>query len=273
LPDIPSLMHDVEANERKAEAIEKDYIYHSIETQQELDSHGAVKKTTVTESDSYWLEGVPVRRMVKKNGKPLGAGDLAKEDKDIDKDVAKARERRARADSEGKETGPRGEDVITVSRLLELGNFTNPRRIQLNGRDTIAVDFAGDAKAKTRNRAEAVIRDMVGTAWIDEQDRFLVRVEGRFVDSFKVGAGLFVNIRKGTHFSAQWTKINSEVWLPAEIEGQGAARVLLFWNFDGRLVVTNSDFRKFRTSSTVLPATPRVAAPQDPGGPKVSPLP
>ena len=129
----------------------------------------------------------------------------------------------------------------------------------LDGRDTIAVDYAGDPKARTRNRAEEVIRDMVGTAWIDEQDHMLVRVEGGFVNSFKVGAGLFVNIRQGTHFTAQWTKINDEVWLPAQIDAEGAARVLLFWNFNGRLHASNSDYRKFRANSTVLP----VAAPDN----------
>ena len=273
LPDIPSLMRDVEANQRKAEATEKDYIYHSVETEQQLDSRGTVKKTTVTESDSYWLEGVPVRREVKKNGRPLSASELGKEDTRIDKDVASARDRRAKADAAGKATGPRGEDMVTVSRLLELGAFTNPRRVELNGRDTIAVDYAGDPRAHTRNRAEEIIRDMVGTAWIDEQDRMLVRAEGRFVNSFKVGGGLVVNIRKGTHFTAQMTKINDEAWLPAQIDAEGAARVLLFWNFDGRLEVSNSDYRKFRTSSTVLPATPHAGEPKAPAGNAGSPGP
>ena len=64
-----------------------------------------------------------------------------------------------------------------------------PRRVELNGRDTIAVDYAGDPKAKTRNRAEEVVRDMLGTAWVDEQDHVLARVEGHFVNAYKIGAG------------------------------------------------------------------------------------
>ncbi|HWB32700.1 MAG TPA: hypothetical protein VG714_05980 [Acidobacteriaceae bacterium] len=257
LPDITALMHDVEANQRKAEAIEKDYIYHSVTTQQEHDSDGKVKKTTVIGADNYWLEGVPVTRVTSKDGKPLSDKELAKEDRRIEKDVAKAKERRAKADSEGKPTDPRGEDLVTVSRLLELGAFIHPRRVQIGGRSAIAVDFAGDPKAKTRNRMEEVIRDMAGTAWIDEQDRMLVRVEGRFVDNFKIGAGLFANIRKGTHFTAQMTKINGEVWLPEEIQAEGAARFLLFWNFNGRVEIRFSDYRKFRTSSVILPTPSR----------------
>jgi hypothetical protein len=253
LPDIPTLMREVEANQRRAEAVEKDYIYHSVTTEQQLDAHAAVKKTQIIEADNFWLDGVPVTRVVKKDGRPLSPEDLAKEDRKNDEQAAKASERRSRAEASGKETDPRGEDEVTVSRLLELGAFTNPRRVQINGRDTIAVDFAGDSKAKTRNRLEGMIRDLAGTAWIDEQDHMLVRVEGRFVDTFKVGAGLVANIHKGTHFTARMTKINDEVWLPAAIDAEGAARVLLFWSFDGRLEVRYSDYRKFRATSTVLP--------------------
>ena len=264
LPDIPSLLQDVETNQRKAEAVEKDYIYHSVTTRQQADSHGRAKKTTVIDADNFWLDGVPITRIVKRDGKPLSGDELAREDKKLDEIAAKARDRRAKADSSGKESGPRGEDEVTVSRLLGLGRFTNPRRMQLNGRDTIAVDFGGDPKAKTRNSMEDVLRDLAGTVWIDERDRMLVRVEGRFVNSFKVGAGLIASIRGGTHFTWQLAKVNDEVWLPATIDAEGAARILLFRSFDGWLHVSYADYRKFRTISTVLPATAMPAAANPP---------
>lgn len=266
LPDIVAIMHDVEANERKAETIEKDYLYHSVVTEQKIDGQGQVKKTEVTEFDHYWVNGVPVRRMVKKDGKALSADEIAKEDARIDKESAKAHERREKADAQSKETDSRGDQEITVSRLLELGTFINPRRVQLNGRDAIAVDFAGNPKAKARNRAEDVIRDMAGTAWIDERDNVLARVEGRFVNAFKVGGGLLVDIQKDTHFTWEQTKVNDEVWLPAHIEGQGAARMLLFFNFNGSLRAVDSDYRKFRTSSTILPGMTHVDPPEATAG-------
>jgi hypothetical protein len=255
------MMRDVETNQRKAEAIEKDYLYHSVVTEQKVDGQGHVKKTEITEFDHFWVNGVPEAKLVKKDGKPLASDELAKEDQRIDKEAAKARDRREKEDAAGRETDPRGDEEITVSRLLELGAFTNPRRVQVNGRDTIAVDFAGNPKAKTRNRAEDVVRDMVGTAWVDEQDRQLARVEGHFVNAFKVGGGLIVNIQKDTRFSFEQTKVNNEVWLPAHIDAQGAARFLLFVNFNGSVHAVESDYRKFRTSSTVLPGVAQVPAP------------
>jgi hypothetical protein len=224
LPDIPALMHSVEVNQRASEAIEKDYMYRSVQTHNETDGHGGVKKTETMEYDVFWVNGVPVHRLMKKNGQQLSADEQKKENDKIDKEVAKAKERRAKADEKGTETDPRGHEVVTVSRLLELGSFTNARRVQLNGRDTIAVDFAGDPKAKTRNRFEDVIRNMAGTAWVDEQDRMLVKAQGHFVNNFKVGGGMVVSIQKGTSFSMEQRKVNNEVWLPAMVEGNGAAR-------------------------------------------------
>jgi len=267
LPDIVAMMHDVEANERKSEKVAKEYIFHSVEIEQEEDSHGHLKKTTTTESDHFWLKGVPVRKIVKKNGKALTPDELAKEDQRIDKEVAKASEKRQKGDAEGKETDPRGNEEITVSRLLELGAFTNPRRVQLNGRDTIAVDYTGDPKAKTRNRAEDVIRDMAGTAWIDEQDRVLARVEGHFVNTFKIGGGLLVDIKKDTRFSMQQTKINDEVWLPANLAGEGSARAFLFFSFNGSIRAVQSDYRKFRATATILPGTAKVETQPSPDSP------
>lgn len=258
LPDTAELMHAVEANERVSEAIRKDYLYRSVQTEEHNDGHGKVKKTETREYDIFWVEGVPVERLTKKDGKDLDANEQKKENERIDKEVAAAKERKAKADQKGKETTPRGDEEITASRMLELGRFTNARRVQMNGRDTIAIDFAGDPKVKTRSRFEDVVKDLVGTLWVDEKDRQLVKVEGHFLNAFKIGGGLLVNIQQGTSFHADWTKVNDEVWLPAMIEGRGEARALLLFKFDGSLTAVESDYQKFKATSTILPGVSTV---------------
>ncbi len=253
LPDIPELLRAVQANQKKYEAVAKDYLYRSVVTEEKSDGHGGVKKSETVEFDIFWLEGVPVRRLMKKNGRELSEEEQKKEGERIDKELAKAKQRRAKADEKGKDTGPGGEELVTVSRLLELGSFTNPRRVQLHGRDAIAVDFAGDPKAKTKSKFEEVIRDMAGTAWMDEQDKVLVKAQGHFINNFKVGAGLLVNIQKGTSFEMEQRKINDEVWLLSTAEGQGSFRFLLFAGFNGTVRIVDSDYRKFKATSKILP--------------------
>jgi hypothetical protein len=258
LPDIPTLMHEVEIHQKAAEAIQKDYLYHAVDTAQELNGKGGVKKTETREYDMFWVEGVPVHKLIRKDGKELSAGEQKKESEQIDKEVAKARERRAKADAKGKETDPYDNEEITVSRFLELGSFSNARRVMWNGRDTIAVDFAGDPKARTQNRAEDVVRDMAGTVWVDEEDRAIARIEGHFLNTFKIGAGLLVNIQKGTSFSIEKKKINDEVWLPTRVDGHGAARAFLLFSFKGNFWESDSDYRKFKATSTILPGMEKV---------------
>lgn len=254
LPDIPSLMHEVEEHQRHSERLQRDYLYREVARQQR--SNG--RKGETREYDVFWLRGVQVHRLVRKDGKELTPDEQRKENERIDKDVTKAQERKRKADAEGKETDSEGREEVTVSRFLELGTFSNPRRETLTGRSTIAVDYAGNPNARTRNRLEGVIRDLAGTIWIDEQDRAIVRLEGRFADSFKVGGGLVMSVHKGTTFSMQQIKINNEVWLPSRIEANGAARVLLLLHFEGSVLITESDYRKFKATSTILPGAAAV---------------
>ena len=242
-------MREVQEHQKASERIQKDYLYREVIRQQR--SNG--RKGETREYDVFWLRGVQVHKLIRKDGKDLTAEEQRKESERIDKDVAKALKRKRKAEAEGKETDSEGREEVTVSRFLELGTFSNPRREPLNGRSTIVVDYAGNPNAKTRNRLESVIRDLAGTIWIDEQDRAIVRLEGHFADSFKIGAGLVMSIHKGTTFSVQQIKVNNEVWLPSRIEANGAARVLLLFHFDGSILITDSDYRKFKATSIILP--------------------
>jgi hypothetical protein len=268
LPDVAWLMRQVETNQRTSEALLKDYLYHQVETQEKTDGHGGIKKTESREYDIFWLNGVQVRKLLKKDGKELKADEQKKENERIDKDVAKAKERRAKADAEGKETDSYGHEKVTVSRLLTLGSFTNPRRISLDGRDTIAVDYVGDPKAKTQNRMEEVIRDLAGTVWIDEQDHTIAKIEGHFLNAFKIGGGMLVNIKQGTNFNFEQRKVNGEVWLPARGEGEGSVRALLFISFNGKVRVVDSDYRKFKATATILPGVSTVEQPDSTAPPQ-----
>ncbi len=252
LPDVSELLHDVERNADAMEKMRKDYTYHVHMEEQELDGKGGVKKTTVTDSESVTISGVRVDRVVARDGKPLTPEEAKKESDKIDKEVAKEKERRAKALASGVSTDAEGHEELTVSRILQLGTFSNPRRVMLNGRPTIVADYAGDTHAKTKNRFETMFRDLVGTVWIDEQDRALVQVQGHFLNDFKIGGGLIADVKKDSSFSAKMTKVNGEVWLPEELAGQGKVRVLLFAGFSGRVKVVTSDYRKFRASATIV---------------------
>lgn len=252
LPDAGALLKEVERNEEHMDALRNDYTYHVHLEQQRLRKDGSTKETEVTDSESLTLDGVRVDRVVARNGRPLTPDEQAKENTRLDKEVARAKERRAKALASGQTTDTRGDPVITVARLLELGSFSHERRIEYAGRPTIVLDYVGDPGAKTHSAAEAVIKDLVGTVWIDEGDRVLVRGQGHFLNDFKIGGGLLADVRKGSHFDFEAKRVNDAVWLPATIDGEGSVRILLLAGFNGQMHLATSDYRRFRTSATIV---------------------
>ncbi len=275
LPDIPALMLQVEANQRKFEALAKDYTYRETEQLQEFDSHEGLKKTKRREADVFWVDGVPIERTISLDGRPLSADEQKKEAERVDKEAAKARERRAKADAQGKETDPRGHDLVTASRILELGTFSDPRRQIVQGRSTIVVDYTGNPKAKTHNAAESLFHELSGTVWIDEQDKVVQHAEGHFANDFKIAGGLVASVKRGTSFEGTFVKINNEVWLPQTFHARGQLRYLLFFSLNGEGRVQMSDYRKFRATSTLLPNYTKVDpdAPQPESDPATPPKP
>jgi hypothetical protein len=272
LPDLQPLILDLGRNQKAAEAAAENYTYHVRRVVESADGKGRVREVESFDSESLTMQGVRVDRQVAHNGKPLTADEQKKESGRIDKDVSKAKERRAKADQNGQETDSQGHELITASRMLELGKFTNERREMLDGRPTIVVDYAGDPNAKTRNPAENAVRDLVGTVWIDEADRTMVRAKGHFLNDFKVMGGLAISIRKDTSFSFHSKKINNEVWLPEQIDGDGHFRAMLFIGFTGRFHMTASDYRKFHTTSNIVGTNGAIGAdgqplPDDPARP------
>ena len=255
LPPMRELLLDLDKNEKAVEAQARDYTYHVRLEQQEFDGKGAVKKTVTTDAESLTIDGVRVNRIVARNGKPLTPDEVRKENERIDKDIARARSRREKHENKGEDTDSRGDVLISASRILELGKFTNPRREVLEGRPTIVMDYAGDPEAKTHNAGEGIIRDLVGVVWIDEADRVLVRGEGHFLNDFKIGGGLVANIHKGFSFDFRASKINGEAWLPTSFNGKGSARILLFSGFNGSLRMDTSDYKRFHTGVTIMPGS------------------
>jgi hypothetical protein len=265
LPEINSLMQQVEDHQKAELKTIRDYIYHSSTTDQDLDSHGTIKKTSTQERENFWVNGTYISKLLTHDGKPLSADELKKQSDRIDERIAAAKERDALTTGGQAPAKRKDDDEITFARFLELGAFSNERRVSLNGRDTIAIDYAGDPGAKTRNLLEGAVHDLAGTVWVDEQDRALVRVEGHFFNDFKVGGGLLADIHKGSSFQAQWIRINNEAWLPASFSGRGSARIALFFNHTGAVESRNSDYRKFHTATTILPATAFDGTPENPG--------
>lgn len=241
LPEIHQLMRAVQEHQKKVEELRENYTYTSLQTRQEIDASGQVKKTETEEREEFFVNSHPIRRVVKKDGQPLKGAEEQKESERVTKMVEKAQK------------VPPGEPLdtpaVTVGRLLEIMDLRNPRREMFRGRPTIVLDFIGRKDAKTHGLAEDASKKLQGTMWIDEADLQVAHVEVSFDDNFRVAGGLFASIEKGSSLHFDQTEVNGGLWMPTGADVSMQARVILFKTLRERITERNYDFRSFHVEA------------------------
>ena len=251
LPDVPTLLHDVEAHQKQMDATRENYTYLQRSMTTELNKDGSVKKTETEDAEVFYVNGHEVDRTVRKDRKQLSASEQARESEKVLKEVAKA------------EKTPPGQttdnDEISVGRLLQIMKCSAPRRETLDGRSTIVFDFTGDPHASTHGRAEDASKKIAGTMWVDEHDREVRRVVAQFRDNYHMGFGL-LKLEKGSSFSFDQKLINNELWMPTTAHVHIVARALGVMGYRGEIQVEDSNYQRFHTDTEVktasLPANP-----------------
>jgi len=241
LPDIRQLMREVEAHQKQLEKVRENYTYNSLQTTQDVDANGQVTKTESEEFNDFFVNGHIIERKVKQDGQPLSSGEDRKETARITKLVEKAQKTPPGQPLDG--------PAISVSRLLEIMDVVNPRRVEFRGRQTIVFDFVGRKDARTHGMAEDASKKLKGSVWIDEADRQVAHMEVAFVDNFHIVGGLFANIQKGSSFRFDQAPVQDGLWLPTGGEGNVQARVLLFKNMRQHVVEKDYDFKRFQVDA------------------------
>jgi len=239
LPDPETLAKEIEAHQRKMDEIRENYTFHEVTLTDELDPKGSVKSTDSEESDVFYVNGYRVARLLKKNGRDLNEKESKNEQARINKVVEEHMK-----EPPGHSYNRRGENT-GVSQILPLMNISNPRRLLLKGRTTLAYDFVGNRHAKAHGMAENAARKITGTVWIDETDRQVARLEARFDDTFRIGGGFLASIQKGTSLIFEQSRLSSELWMPSVSEIHLAARELLLKGVRQNIHIKDTDFRRF----------------------------
>jgi len=239
IPEPATLVKEIEAHQRRMDELRENYTFHEITLTDELDSNGAVKETESEERDVFYVNGYRIGRLVRKNGKELTEGERKGEEDRVIKLIEKDMR-----EPTGHSFNRRGENA-GVGQILPLMKISNPRRISLNGRSTLAFDFVGDPHTKAHGLAENAARRIAGTVWIDEADREVSRLEAKFDDNFRIGGGFLASIHKGTSLVFEQSRLDQELWMPTASEIHLTARELLVRGVRRNIHVKDAGFRRF----------------------------
>ena len=249
LPDAATMLREVEAHQKQLDKARENYTFREVQTTRELDSSGNTKKTETEEHEVFFVNGHQIEKLVRKDGKDLTPDQARKEQDRVNKEVLKI--------SKPGYTNP-DKDEITVARLLQIVRFVRPRRVLLNGRDTIAFDFAGDEHAKTHGRDEEALKKVSGTIWIDEADREVSRMSATLDENYHVGFGLLASVAKGSNVVFDQALIRNEAWLPTAIALHLQARAFLVAGFRAEIDIRFDQYRKFQTDAVQQPGATAV---------------
>ena len=241
LPDVRKLMVEVDQHQKQVDKIRENYTYTSLQTTQDIDSDGQVKKTESGEVEIFFVNGHEIGRLVKKDGKPLEASQEKKETERITKLVEKAEKTPADQSLNG--------DEVSISKVLGVMDVRNPRRQLYHNRPNVVFDFVGRKDAKAHNLAENAAKKLQGTLWIDEADREVAHLDVSFDDNFKIGGGILATIQKGSNFHFEQSPINGELWLPTGAEATVAARVLMVKGVRQHFTERDYDFKRFNVQT------------------------
>ena len=241
IPDPGALLEEAKANQHKMDEIRENYTFHMIRRTDDLDKNGAVVKTTSFEREVFFVNGRRIARLVKRDGKELTPSEDKAEQARVRRVVEtaiKAGHRPVRAPSR----------IGEITDILAVVKMSNPRRVLLKGRESLAYDFIGDPKAHSSDLEQSAAKKISGTLWFDEADRQVARLEVRFDSNFHVGGGLLANVEQGTTMEMEQSPVGDGLWMQTSNAQHMDARFVVK-KIREDIHVDDFDFKKFNVAA------------------------
>jgi len=239
LPDTTELWNRVRANlgaQYDANQLLRGYTYRRSSVIEELRSNGSIESREQREYDVYHFDSGMFQKLRSRNGMPLPEREVKRQDERFEKFRSQKPRKRSAADQEK-----------VLNDMINAFDFKILRREIRNDRSTLVIAFKPKKDAKLETMAARMVFTKVeGTAWVDETDAQLARIEMQFIDDVKIGWGLVASISKNTRMTREWRKLNNEVWVPRHNESVMNGRVLLAKAYNRRRVDDYMDFKKFQ---------------------------
>lgn len=246
LPEGNAYVRSVIGGARPQDRLIDDYAYDVEETREHLDKNGRVTSKETRAYEVYFVKTRPVRRLVSRNGVPLGASEQT--------EIDRKAEAQAKAIAEGRTVSE--QPGLRLSRLLDSFEFKTIAREERDGRKTLVFAFEPrkdmESKASSDRAADALARILTGRVHIDEADKRVARIEARNAPG--QGASVATGVKVGTfELLMEYRAIDGRVWLPRKVVTTAAGRAFLFKTFRIRTTTTYSNYRRFTVDTEEKP--------------------
>lgn len=246
LPEGNAYVRSVIGGARPQDALINDYSYDLEESRERLDKEGNATSRETRRYEVYFVKTRPVRRLVSRNGAPLGAAEQAEVDRKADAQARAIAEERTVSEQPG----------LRLSTLLDSFEFKTVAREEREGRKTLVFDFEPRkkpvAKVQGDRAADAVTRILTGRLHVDEADLRVARLEARNMPGEKAGVATGVKI-SSFELLMEFGAVDGQVWLPRKVVTLASGRAFFFKTFRIRNTTSYSNYRRFTVDTEERP--------------------
>jgi len=188
---------------RGREKNKKNLLYERRVEKREITPDGQIKSQSVvvTRRDP-WDEFV-VTRVIQRDGKPLTAEDLQKQEEKLAKHVDDLRRNPPK---------PKEDADSWMNELPDALEFHKLGTELRNGLLADLYDFAPRVGYKAKQMRAKAFEKITGKVWIDQADGELAKLDVTVFDTINVGFGMLGRVEKGTHFEMERKKWLAGTW-------------------------------------------------------------
>ncbi|HZH33577.1 MAG TPA: hypothetical protein VEX64_01990 [Pyrinomonadaceae bacterium] len=253
--DLQAFLKDLTRNQAEIDRRLSEYTYLETKTEREYNDKGEIEKETVRVYEVYPVaRNRRVSKLIRENGTALSperaqkeANRAVKEIQDIESEIekrqAKAAERQAQTAGKTKTEAESPERGTGISFFLRASEVVAPRMEEFRGRETIVFDFRPREDYKPQNSQEKIFAKLVGTAWIDPEEKKIIRMEMRFPESFKAFGGM-AKLKSGSAFVFEQTRLEDGVWLPKFSQVNAGVKAFFVAGFNFNVTSEYSDYKR-----------------------------
>jgi hypothetical protein len=214
--------------------------------EKQLEIDGTIRSEVVKTYRPIVIDGVAVRKLIAKDGKPLSPSDERKEDQRVRR-LAELRkketpsDRAARLAEESKKLAKQRE---FNHEIFEAFDFRLAGEEQINGRKNWLIEATPVAGYKPRELRAQIFPHLNGKIWIDEEDYLWTKAEAFAKDPFTVGFGIIAKLDEGAHLYFDQIRMPDGVWLLRDSGLRAIAHVAIVKRIGIEQVSTFDNFTK-----------------------------
>jgi hypothetical protein len=265
LPDVNAVAKEVRARLRLDRELQTNYTYLERRRDVKVSKLGKVTVGPLRTFEVYPSNkpGRTYKRLVAIDGAPLPKADLERRDEEHRQHVLAMieQEKNETADMKAKRLKKDADDLRETNDTIDDGfavyDLKLVGREMLDGHPMLVATMTPRPNARTKTDVGNWMKKFKGRAWVAEGDYQVAKLEMEAIDDITLGWGLVGRVHQGSHFTFTRTKVNGEVWLPAEAKFEASGRTLLFRKFQLFTVTSFSDYKKFNVDTAITYDLPK----------------